>query len=155
MYSSSILTWQSRKSCAVVDQVHSWELWLVIRLFSVRADVSSSVVEYLDVTVEEKLRSGWSGPFVRVVISNSFAFSASRCLKFSCRVFRRDKPGNAAQWLVWSIRESWGALWLVIRLLSVRAYVSSSVVEYLDATSLIMLRSGWSGPFVKVEGRCD
>jgi hypothetical protein len=36
------------------------------------------------VTVQEKLRSGWPGPFVKVyVISNSFAFSASRRLKFS------------------------------------------------------------------------
>jgi hypothetical protein len=42
---------------------------------------------YLDVTVQEKLRSGWPGPFVNVegcvVISHSFAFSASRRLKFS------------------------------------------------------------------------
>jgi hypothetical protein len=45
-YSSGIWTWQSRKSCAVVGQVHSW-----------------------------KLRG--------VVISHSFAFSASRRLKFS------------------------------------------------------------------------
>jgi hypothetical protein len=32
----------------------------------VRADVSSSVLGYLDVTVQEKLRTGWPGPFVRV-----------------------------------------------------------------------------------------
>jgi hypothetical protein len=40
----------------------------------VRADVSSSVIKafflvlfgYLDVTVQEKLRSGWPGPFVNV-----------------------------------------------------------------------------------------
>jgi hypothetical protein len=43
-------------------------------LFSVRADVSSTVIKafflvqlgYLDVTVEEKLRSCWPGPFVKV-----------------------------------------------------------------------------------------
>jgi hypothetical protein len=40
------------------------------------------------VTVQEKLRSGWPGPFVKVggggvVISHSFAFSASRRLNFS------------------------------------------------------------------------
>jgi hypothetical protein len=45
---------------------------LAIRLLSVRADVSSSVIKafflvqlgHLDVTVQEKLRSGW--PFVKV-----------------------------------------------------------------------------------------
>jgi hypothetical protein len=36
---------------------------------------------YLEVTVQEKLRSGWPGPFVK--ISHSFAFSASRHLKLS------------------------------------------------------------------------
>jgi hypothetical protein len=49
-----------------------------------------------------------------VVISHSFAFSASRRLKFSyksilsctARVFRSDSPGEAAQWLARSIRES-------------------------------------------------
>jgi hypothetical protein len=53
-----------------------------------------------------KLRAG--------VISHSFAFSASRRLKFSyksivpctAREFRRDSPGEAAQWLARSIRES-------------------------------------------------
>jgi hypothetical protein len=43
-------------------------------------------LEYLDVTVQEKLRSGWPGPFVKVegvVISHSFAFRASRRLNFS------------------------------------------------------------------------
>jgi hypothetical protein len=52
------------------------------------------------------------------VISNSFAFSASRRLKFGyksirpCtdRVFRSDSPGKAAQWLARSIRESRGVL---------------------------------------------
>jgi hypothetical protein len=41
---------------------------------------------YLAITVQEKLRGGWPGPFVKVegvVISHSFAFSASRRLKFS------------------------------------------------------------------------
>jgi hypothetical protein len=73
---------------------------------------------YLDVTIEEKLRSGWPGPFVKVVISHSFAFSASRRLNSSdksilpcaARVFRRDSPGKGAQWLARSIRESQGAL---------------------------------------------
>jgi hypothetical protein len=49
-----------------------------------------------------------------VVIIHSFAFSASRRLKFSykrvlpctARVFRSDSPGEAAQWLARSIRES-------------------------------------------------
>jgi hypothetical protein len=55
-----------------------------------------------------------SWKFRGVVISHSFAFSASRRLKFSyksilpCtgRVFRSDSPGKAAQWLARSIRES-------------------------------------------------
>jgi hypothetical protein len=47
----------------------------------------------------------------------------------TARVFRSDSPGKAAQWLARSIRESWGVLWLVIRLLSVRADVSSSVIK--------------------------
>jgi hypothetical protein len=41
--------------------------------------------------------------------------------QFCCctaRVFRRDSPGKAAQWLARSIRESWWVLWSVIRLLS-------------------------------------
>jgi hypothetical protein len=74
-----------------------------------------------------------------VVISHSFAFSASRRLKFSYKsifpctiwVFGRDSPGKAAQWLTRSIRESWGVLWLVIRLLSGRADVSSLVIKAL------------------------
>jgi hypothetical protein len=48
------------------------------------------------------------------VISHSFAFSASRRLKFSyksilpctARVFRSDSPGKAAQWFARSIPES-------------------------------------------------
>jgi hypothetical protein len=43
-------------------------------------------LRYLDVTVQEKLRSSWPGPFMKVevvVISHSFAFRASRHLKFS------------------------------------------------------------------------
>jgi hypothetical protein len=79
----------------------------------VRADVSSSVMKafflvqfgYLEVTVQEKLHGGWPGPFVRVVISHSFAFSANRRLKFSSRVFRSNSPGQAVQWLARPIRE--------------------------------------------------
>jgi hypothetical protein len=161
----------------------SWGvLWLVIRLPSERADVSSSVIKafflvqlgYLEVTVQEKLRSvgqvhSWK--LRGVVISHSFVFRASRRLKFSyknifpctARVFRSDSPGEAAQWLAKSIRERWGVLWLVIRLFSVRADVSISVIKvfflvqlgYLDVTVQEKLRSGWPGPFVKVEGCCD
>jgi hypothetical protein len=45
---------------------------------------------YLEVTVQEKLRSGWPGPFVKVEgvgFSHAFAFSASRRLKFSYKAF--------------------------------------------------------------------
>jgi hypothetical protein len=45
----------------------------------------------------------------------------------TARVFSRDSPVKVAQWTGSPIRESWGVLWLVIRLLSVRADVSSSV----------------------------
>jgi hypothetical protein len=76
---------------------------------------------YLEVTVQEKLRSGCPGPVVKVegCCDLSFVcFHASRRLKFSSRVFRSDSPREAAQWLSRSSRESWGLLWLVIRLLS-------------------------------------
>jgi hypothetical protein len=49
--------------------------------------------------------------------------------KGKARIFGSDSPGKVAQWLARSVRESWGELWLVIRLLSVRADVSSSVIE--------------------------
>jgi hypothetical protein len=97
-------------------------LWLVIRLLSVRADVSSCYKSILPCTA---------------------------------RVFRRDNPEKTAQWLARSIRESLGVLWLVIRLLSVRADVSSSVLGYLDVTVQQKLRSAWPGPFVRLEGCCD
>jgi hypothetical protein len=59
--------------------------------------------------------------------------SAKRCQPYStARVFRRDSPEKAAQWLARSIRESWGVLWLVIRLLSVRSDVSSSVIRHWE-----------------------
>jgi hypothetical protein len=61
---------------------------------------------YLDVTVQEKLRSGWPGPFVKVesvVISHSFAFSASRRLKFSYKSLRtpvmHSIPHLSACWI--------------------------------------------------------
>jgi hypothetical protein len=38
-----------------------------------------------------------------------------------------DSPGKAAQWFGESIPESWGVLWLVIRLLSMRAEISPSL----------------------------
>jgi hypothetical protein len=77
-------------------------------------------------------------------------------------VLRADSLGKAAQWFAESIRESWGVLWLIIRLISVRADVSNSVIKafflvqlgYLEVTVQEKLRSGWPGPFVKVEGCC-
>jgi hypothetical protein len=67
----------------------------------------------------------------------------------TARVFRRDSPGKAAQWLARSIRESWGVLWLVIRLLWERADVSSSVMKALRTPvllSLSHLSACWSSP---------
>jgi hypothetical protein len=53
------------------------------------------------------------------VISHSFAFSASRRLKFVIKAFFLVQLG------------------------------------YLDVTVQEKVRSGWPGPFVKVEGCCD
>jgi hypothetical protein len=66
----------------------------------------------------------------------------------TAQVFRRDSPGKAAQWLARSIRESWGVLWLVIRLLSVRADISSSVIKafFLVLHSPPHLSACWSSP---------
>jgi hypothetical protein len=52
----------------------------------------------------------------------------------TARVFSCDSPEKAAQWMGRSIRESWGVLWLVIRLFSVQADVSSSVKSILSCT---------------------
>jgi hypothetical protein len=54
--------------------------------------------------------------------------------KCTARVFSRDSPGKVAQWTGRPIRESWRVLWLVIRLLSVWADVSSSVRSILPCT---------------------
>jgi hypothetical protein len=50
-------------------------------------------------------------------------------------VLGSDSPGKVAQWLARSIRESCGGLWLVIRLLSVRADVSSCYRSILPCTA--------------------
>jgi hypothetical protein len=49
----------------------------------------------------------------------------------TARIFSRDSPWKFGLWTGRPIRESWGVLWLVIRLLSVRADVSSSVRSIL------------------------
>jgi hypothetical protein len=65
-------------------------------------------------------------------------------------VFISDSPGKTAQWLARSIRESWGVLWLVIRFLSVRADVSSSVIKafFLVLHSPPLLSACWSSPLL-------
>jgi hypothetical protein len=65
--------------------------------------------------------------------------SAAHCWPVPDQVFRRDSPGKAAQWLARPIRESWGVLWLGIRLLSMRADVSSSVIKAWDRLYCIPL----------------
>jgi hypothetical protein len=55
------------------------------------------------------------------------------------QVFRRDSPGKAAQWMGRFIRESLGVLWLVIRLLSVQADVSSSVTKHSSLYSEVKM----------------
>jgi hypothetical protein len=59
--------------------------------------------------------------------------SGAVCL-CTARVFSRDSPGKVAQWTGRTIREIWGVLWLVIRLLSVRVDVPSSVRSILLCT---------------------
>jgi hypothetical protein len=110
------------------------------------------------VTVQEKLRSGWPGPFVKVkgvVISNSFAFSASRSLKFS---YKSILPCTAFPSTLVSMLELSPPL-LVLLLLRVgglsRLNTRALQLEYLEVTVQEKLRSGWPGPFVKVEGLCD
>jgi hypothetical protein len=63
-------------------------------------------------------------------------------------VLRADSPGKAAQWFAESIPESWGVLWLVIRFLSGRADVSSSVITafFLVLHSPPHLSAYWSSP---------
>jgi hypothetical protein len=53
---------------------------------------------------------------------------------FTARVFSRDRPLKVAHLTGRPIRDSWWVLWLVIRLLSVRADVSSSVRSILPCT---------------------
>jgi hypothetical protein len=64
--------------------------------------------------------------------------------RYTAQVFRRDSPGKAAQWLGRSIHESWRVLWLVIRLLSLRADVSSSVAEHSSLYSGVNNFDYWS-----------
>jgi hypothetical protein len=59
------------------------------------------------------------------------------CKQGTARVFSRDSPWKVAQWTGRPIRASWGVLWLVIRLLSVRADVSSSVRSILPCTECL------------------
>jgi hypothetical protein len=89
------------------------------------------------VTVQENLRNYWK--LRGVVISHSFAFRASRRLKFSYKsienactvvVLRADIPGKAAQWFAQSIPESW-----------VRVVVSSSVIKAWERLYCIPLHT--------------
>jgi hypothetical protein len=57
------------------------------------------------------------------------------------RILRSDSSRKAAQWLATSILESWGVLWLVIHLLSVRAHVSSSVIKAWERLCCIPLHA--------------
>jgi hypothetical protein len=71
-------------------------------------------------------------PHCRVVFK--FSFNIIQLYICTARVFSRESPWKVAQWTGRPIRESWGMLWLVIRLLSVRAGVSSSVRSILPCT---------------------
>jgi hypothetical protein len=67
------------------------------------------------------------------LLHNCYAFQNT------VQVFRHDSAGKAAQWMGRSIRESWGVLWLVIRLLSVQADVSSSVTKHSSLYSEVKM----------------
>jgi hypothetical protein len=143
-------------------------LWLVIRLLSVRADVSSSVIKafflvqlrYLEAAqwLARSIRESWAVLWLVINLLSVRADVSSSVIKafFFVQLWYLE----AAQWLARSICESWGVLWLVIHLLSVQADVSSLVIKafflvqlrYLEVTVQENLRSGWPGPFVKVEG---
>jgi hypothetical protein len=72
---------------------------------------------------------------LRKKFENSFTGNPLVCVEvYTARVFSRDSPGKVAQWTGRPIRESWGVLWLVIRSLSVRTDVSSSVRSILPCT---------------------
>jgi hypothetical protein len=84
-----------------------------------------------------------------VVISHSFAFSASRRVKFS---YKSILPCTAFPSTLVSMPEL-SPLLPVLLLLRVGGL--SRLNGYLEVTVQEKLRSGWPGPFVEVEGRCD
>jgi hypothetical protein len=105
---------------------------------------------YLEVTVQEKLRSGWPGPFVKVegcCVSHSFAFSVSRRLKLS---YKSILPCTAFHSTLVSMLELSPPL-PVLLLLRVGGL---SRLNTARVTVQEKLCSGWPGPFVKVEGCC-
>jgi hypothetical protein len=118
---------------------------------------------YLEVTVQEKLRSDWPGPFVKIggfVISHSFAFSASRRIKFS---YKSILPCTAFPSTLVSMLELSPPLPVLLllrvgelsRLNTARVKVKVKVKVTLQLTVEEKLGSGWQGPLVKVEGCCD
>jgi hypothetical protein len=83
----------------------------------------------------------------RVVISHSFAFSAS--LKFS---YKSILPCTAFPSTLVSMLELSPPLPVLLLL---RVGGLSRLNGYLEVTVEEKLRSGWPGPFVKVEACCD
>jgi hypothetical protein len=92
-----------------------------IVLFSIRNQRQAVTCLFIDFQALEILIAWYTDAFLD--------FNSS-----TARVFSRDSPWIVAQWTGRPIRESWGVLWLVIRLLSVRADVSSSVRSILPCT---------------------
>jgi hypothetical protein len=83
-------------------------------------------------------RAGNPRPTPCRVLANQKTYISS-AVPCTSQVFRSDSPGKAVQWLARSIRESWGVLWLVIRLLSVRSDVSSSVIKAFFPSTLVSM----------------
>jgi hypothetical protein len=83
------------------------------------------------------------------VISHSFAFSASRRLKFS---YKSILPCTAFPSTLVSMLQLSPPLPVLLLL---RVGGLSCLNGYLEVTVQEKLCSGWPGPFVKVEGCCD
>jgi hypothetical protein len=99
-------------------------------LLLLRVGGLSHLNRYLEVTVQEKLRSGWG-----LLWCHSFAFSASRCLSTLVSMLELSPPLPV--------------------LLLLRVGGLSRLNGYLEVTVQEKLRSGWPGPFLSVEGCCD
>jgi hypothetical protein len=113
---------------------------------------------YLEVTVHEKLRSGWPGPFVKVEGCCDQPLVCFQCEQTS--QVELQKHSSLYCIPLHTCRHS-GALRATTRTSptphrrTVTFHTRALQLGYLEVTVQEKLRSGWPGPFVKVEGCCD